>query len=252
MITLDNDILVKWGSLNSDPHVVSHLQQYSHEEWTVPSIVAFEFYKSCTSRSQMRQIQSKLGDRLDRILRRHGSRGRLPERATTVTCRSPEPGDSRRRGWDVRHSQQARLRQSAATRPRRCRRGPYPRAVICGPPMSSPEGVRAIGSSTDNIDSIGVAACHAAPHEGCRPERRSSLARSLPVAATVEKSEPPAGASPGRDAFGGGGSRPSQSTRPARARPTAVFRSRAMRSTGHAAVEHTTAPLSIRPRSAQA
>ena len=68
MITLDNDILVKWGSLNSDPHVVSHLQQYSHEEWTVPSIVAFEFYKSCTSRSQMRQIQSKLGDRLDRIL----------------------------------------------------------------------------------------------------------------------------------------------------------------------------------------
>jgi len=68
MITLDNDILVKWGSANPDPHVVSHLQQYSHEEWTVPSIVAFEFYKSCTSRSQMRQIQSKLGDRLDRIL----------------------------------------------------------------------------------------------------------------------------------------------------------------------------------------
>lgn len=68
MIVLDNDVLVKWGGANPDPQVVSHLQQYSHEEWTIPALVAFEFYKSCSSRSQMKQTQSKLRNQLDRII----------------------------------------------------------------------------------------------------------------------------------------------------------------------------------------
>jgi tRNA(fMet)-specific endonuclease VapC len=68
MILLDNDVLVKWGGANPDPQVVSHLQRYSHEEWTIPSIVAFEFYKRCTSRSQMKRTQSKLQRQLDRII----------------------------------------------------------------------------------------------------------------------------------------------------------------------------------------
>jgi len=67
MIVLDNDVLVKWGGTNPDQEVVSHLQQYSHEEWTIPSLVAFEFYKSCTSRSQMNQTQSKLQSQLDAL-----------------------------------------------------------------------------------------------------------------------------------------------------------------------------------------
>jgi predicted nucleic acid-binding protein len=68
MIVLDNDVLVKWGGANPDSEVVSHLQQYSREEWTIPSLVAFEFYKSCTSRSQMKRTQSKLQRQLDRII----------------------------------------------------------------------------------------------------------------------------------------------------------------------------------------
>jgi len=68
MIVLDNDILVKWGGANPDPQVVSHLQRYSHDEWTIPSLVAFEFYKGCTSRAQMKRTQSKLRQQLDRII----------------------------------------------------------------------------------------------------------------------------------------------------------------------------------------
>jgi len=68
MIVLDNDILVKWGGRNPDPEIISHLQHYRHEEWAIPAIVAFEFYKSCKSRVQMNQVQSKLHSQLDRIL----------------------------------------------------------------------------------------------------------------------------------------------------------------------------------------
>ncbi len=68
MIVLDNDVLVKWGGPNPDPDVVSHLERYSKEEWTIPAIVGFEFYKGCSSRSRMRQTQSKLEGELDRIV----------------------------------------------------------------------------------------------------------------------------------------------------------------------------------------
>jgi len=68
MILLDTDVLVKWGGPNPDPEVVSHLQRYEHEEWTISSLVAFEFYKGLASRSQMIQTQSRLRSELDRIV----------------------------------------------------------------------------------------------------------------------------------------------------------------------------------------
>lgn len=68
MIVLDNDVLVKLGGANPDPEIVEHLEQYSDEEWTVPAIVAFEFYKSCESRSEMEQARRQLTATLDRIL----------------------------------------------------------------------------------------------------------------------------------------------------------------------------------------
>jgi len=68
MIVLDNDILAKLGGAESDPEVISHLRQYSHEEWTVPSIVAFEFYKSCNGRTEIERARRKLNQHLDRVL----------------------------------------------------------------------------------------------------------------------------------------------------------------------------------------
>lgn len=68
MIVLDNDVLVKVGGANPDPEVVNHLQQYRNEEWTIPSIVAFEFYRSCSSRSEMERARTRLTSTLDRII----------------------------------------------------------------------------------------------------------------------------------------------------------------------------------------
>jgi tRNA(fMet)-specific endonuclease VapC len=68
MIVIDNDILVKLGGAKPDPDVVSHMQQYSREEWTIPSLVAFEFYKSCDSRSEMERVRRQLSEQLDRII----------------------------------------------------------------------------------------------------------------------------------------------------------------------------------------
>jgi len=68
MIVLDNDVLVKVGGANPDPAVVTHLQQYRSEEWTIPSIVAFEFYRSCSSRSEMERARTRLTSTLDRII----------------------------------------------------------------------------------------------------------------------------------------------------------------------------------------
>lgn len=68
MIVLDNDVLVKLGGADPDPAVVAHLQQYSETEWTVPAIVAWEFYSSCGSRTEMERARSRLTSTLDRIL----------------------------------------------------------------------------------------------------------------------------------------------------------------------------------------
>jgi tRNA(fMet)-specific endonuclease VapC len=68
MIVLDNDVLVKIGGRDPDPAVVSHLKQYSNQEWTIPSLVAWEFYKSQASRTQMLQSQRTLNRDIDRIL----------------------------------------------------------------------------------------------------------------------------------------------------------------------------------------
>lgn len=68
MIVLDNDILVKIGGSDPEDEVVSHLKQYSDEEWAIPAIVAFEFYKSCTSRTQIQKTKKNLEKQLDRII----------------------------------------------------------------------------------------------------------------------------------------------------------------------------------------
>ena len=68
MIVLDNDILVKLGGTDYDEEVVSHLQRYSHEEWTIPAIVAFEFYKSCDSRAEIQRARQRLTSAIDRIV----------------------------------------------------------------------------------------------------------------------------------------------------------------------------------------
>jgi len=66
MIVLDRDVLVKLTE--SEAEVVQHLQQYSAEEWTIPSLVAWESYKAQSSRSEMLRIQSTLRENFDRIL----------------------------------------------------------------------------------------------------------------------------------------------------------------------------------------
>lgn len=68
MVVLDNDILVRLGQADPDSAVVEHLQQYSDAEWTIPAIVAFEFYKSCEDRAEMERARNRLSSHLDRIL----------------------------------------------------------------------------------------------------------------------------------------------------------------------------------------
>jgi len=47
---------------------LSHLQRYSQEEWTIPSVVAWESYKAASGRSQMLRTQRVLKETLDRTL----------------------------------------------------------------------------------------------------------------------------------------------------------------------------------------
>lgn len=68
MIALDNDILAKIGGQDPDQTVLSHLKQYSNREWTIPALVAWEFYKSQTSRTQMLKSQRILNKEIDRVL----------------------------------------------------------------------------------------------------------------------------------------------------------------------------------------
>jgi len=66
MIVLDRDILAKLAVSNQA--VIQHLTQYSNEEWTLPSLVAWETYKSKSSRPEMQQAQRRLRLNFDRIL----------------------------------------------------------------------------------------------------------------------------------------------------------------------------------------
>ncbi|PSP95989.1 PIN domain nuclease [Halobacteriales archaeon QS_4_62_28] len=66
MIVLDRDVLVKLR--NSEEAVVQHLQQYSTEEWTIPSHVAWESFQFHSSRADMLQEQQHLRSSFDRIL----------------------------------------------------------------------------------------------------------------------------------------------------------------------------------------
>lgn len=66
MIVLDRDVLVKLR--NSNQTVIQHLQQYSTEEWTIPSHVAWESMQYHTTRSEMRQERQHLRSTFDRIL----------------------------------------------------------------------------------------------------------------------------------------------------------------------------------------
>jgi tRNA(fMet)-specific endonuclease VapC len=66
MIVLDRDVLVKLR--NSDQAVVQHLQQYSTEEWTIPSHVAWESFQHYGSRPDMRREFHHLQSTFDRVL----------------------------------------------------------------------------------------------------------------------------------------------------------------------------------------
>jgi len=66
MIVVDRDILVKL--VESNQAVIDHLKQYRGEEWTIPSLVAWESYKAQDSRQKMMQAQQRLQSDFDRIL----------------------------------------------------------------------------------------------------------------------------------------------------------------------------------------
>jgi tRNA(fMet)-specific endonuclease VapC len=66
MIVLDRDVLVKLR--NSNQTVIQHLKQYSTDEWTVPSHVAWESYQHRSSRADTLQEQHHLQTNFDRIL----------------------------------------------------------------------------------------------------------------------------------------------------------------------------------------
>jgi len=66
MIVLDRDILAKL--VESNPDVIEHMKQYRGEEWTIPSLVAWESYKAQKSRKAMMQAQRRLQSDFDRVL----------------------------------------------------------------------------------------------------------------------------------------------------------------------------------------
>lgn len=68
MIVFDNDVLVRLLRDPPDPAVVEHVRQYSNHEWTIPSLVAFEFYRGYDSRAEMTRVQTRLANTLDRIV----------------------------------------------------------------------------------------------------------------------------------------------------------------------------------------
>lgn len=68
MIVLDNDVLVKFARSDPNPSIVDQLRQYRDKDWTIPSLVAYEFYKACSNRSKMRTAQTELERHLDQII----------------------------------------------------------------------------------------------------------------------------------------------------------------------------------------
>ncbi|QSG08054.1 type II toxin-antitoxin system VapC family toxin [Halapricum desulfuricans] len=68
MIVLDRDILARITGKHPDQDILNHLQRYRQEEWTIPTVVAWESYKAASGRSQMLRTQRVLRETLDRIL----------------------------------------------------------------------------------------------------------------------------------------------------------------------------------------
>lgn len=68
MIVLDRDVLAKITGRGPEQDILTHLQQYSREEWTIPAVVAWESYKASSGRSQMVRTQRVLDEVLDRTL----------------------------------------------------------------------------------------------------------------------------------------------------------------------------------------
>jgi len=66
MIVLDRDVVVTLAA--ADREIIRQLEAYSQEEWTIPSLVAWESYKVQSSRSEMQQVQQTLESTFDRIL----------------------------------------------------------------------------------------------------------------------------------------------------------------------------------------
>jgi tRNA(fMet)-specific endonuclease VapC len=68
MIVLDRDILARTTGKDPDRSILSHLQRYSQEEWTISAVVAWESYKASSGRSQMLRTQRVLKETFDRTL----------------------------------------------------------------------------------------------------------------------------------------------------------------------------------------
>ena len=68
MIVLDRDVLAKITTHDPDQGVVTHLQQYSNEEWKIPAVVVWESYKAGASRTEILRTQRVLDNHFDRVL----------------------------------------------------------------------------------------------------------------------------------------------------------------------------------------
>jgi predicted nucleic acid-binding protein len=68
MICLDNSVLSRFASSSATPEVDAYLREHADEEWTVPALVAFEYYKTKQTPQDVRQAQRSLDTQLDGVL----------------------------------------------------------------------------------------------------------------------------------------------------------------------------------------
>lgn len=68
MICLDNSVLSRFASETEFPAVTAYLSAHSAEPWTIPAVVAYEYYSYFDTDAEVRRQQRLLDERFDAVL----------------------------------------------------------------------------------------------------------------------------------------------------------------------------------------
>lgn len=68
MLCLDNSVLSRFAQPDPDPAVTGYLKSHASREWTVPALVAFEYYRTKQSQPALSRARQDLNSIMDGVL----------------------------------------------------------------------------------------------------------------------------------------------------------------------------------------